>query len=224
MVLRCRCSISMQRTASSSWRCRTWRPRPRSSRSRQHGRPTPARLSGADTEQSEQDYRRLRTAIGARPGDGPVSTGVLRGGGAVSGRSDRGKPIGRCLLYNHELHMPLNRKFRFVAVIVALGLAACDSGPAQRSTPPGSDCCGLRDQARPVPLRFQYAGRVAAFREVEVRARVSGILQEKSFVEGATVKEGDVLFRIDPASYEAAACTRQGAAQGSTGAGLSHAT
>jgi membrane fusion protein (multidrug efflux system) len=58
--------------------------------------------------------------------------------------------------------------------------------------------------SQPVPLRFQYAGRVAAFREVEIRARVSGILQEKSFVEGATVKQGAVLFRLDPAPYETA--------------------
>jgi len=58
-------------------------------------------------------------------------------------------------------------------------------------------------KARPVPLRFQYAGRVAAFREVEIRSRVSGILLEKSFTEGATVQAGHVLFRIDPASYEA---------------------
>jgi membrane fusion protein (multidrug efflux system) len=57
---------------------------------------------------------------------------------------------------------------------------------------------------QPVALRYQYAGRVAAFREVEVRARVPGILQQKSFTEGATVPEGAVLFRIDPAPYEAA--------------------
>ena len=101
--------------------------------------------------------------------------------------------------------MPLNRKalFRFGAVIVSLCLAACDSGTAQlpASAPPTVAISEIKAAA--VPLRFQYAGRVAAFREVEVRARVSGILQEKSFVEGATVKEGGVLFRIDPATYEA---------------------
>jgi membrane fusion protein, multidrug efflux system len=101
--------------------------------------------------------------------------------------------------------MPLNRKalFRFGAMISAFGLAACDSGTAQLPAPPPPSVAISEIKAGPVPLRFQYAGRVAAFREVEVRARVSGILQEKSFVEGATVKEGGVLFRIDPATYEA---------------------
>ena len=89
-------------------------------------------------------------------------------------------------------------------MLAALGLAACDSGPALPLPPPAPTVAVSEIAARPVPLSFQYAGRVAAFREVEIRARVSGILQEKSFVEGAAVKAGDVLFRIDPASYEAA--------------------
>ena len=119
---------------------------------------------------------------------------------------------------------PNDKRFsKFWAVILALGLAACDGG-ARASAPPPPTVAISEIKAGPVPLRFQYAGRVAAFREVEVRARVAGILQEKSFVEGATVKADDVLFRIDPAPYEAVARSRQGAAQGSTGAGPSHAT
>ena len=41
-------------------------------------------------------------------------------------------------------------------------------------------------------------------REVEVRARVTGILQTVNYAEGAQVKAGDLLFRIDPAPYVAA--------------------
>jgi membrane fusion protein (multidrug efflux system) len=113
---------------------------------------------------------------------------------------------GNISIQPHELHMPLNKiaLFQSAALIVALGLSACDNGSAQVSVPQAPTVAVSEIRAAPVPLRFQYAGRVAAFREVEVRARVSGILQEKSFVEGATVKEGDVLFRIDPAPYEAA--------------------
>jgi len=58
--------------------------------------------------------------------------------------------------------------------------------------------------ARDVPLTFQYAARISAFREVQVRARVGGILLERKFTEGARVKAGDVLFVIDPDRYEAA--------------------
>ncbi len=58
--------------------------------------------------------------------------------------------------------------------------------------------------AATVPLNFQYAARIAAFRQTQVRARVGGILQKRDFVEGSEVKAGDPLFTIDPAMYEAA--------------------
>ena len=54
-----------------------------------------------------------------------------------------------------------------------------------------------------LPVTYEYAGRVAASREVEVRARVGGILLQRAFEEGSRVKQGDLLFRIDPATYEA---------------------
>ena len=46
--------------------------------------------------------------------------------------------------------------------------------------------------------------QVEGVREVEVRARVTGILQTIDYAEGAKVKAGDLLFRIDPAPYAAA--------------------
>jgi membrane fusion protein (multidrug efflux system) len=55
-----------------------------------------------------------------------------------------------------------------------------------------------------VDMKFQYAARISAFREVQVRARVGGILLKRNFVEGAEVKAGDVLFILDPAPYRAA--------------------
>lgn len=54
-----------------------------------------------------------------------------------------------------------------------------------------------------VPLPLQFAGRVAGFRAVEIRSQVSGILLKRAYNEGAVVNVGDVLFRIDPRSYEA---------------------
>ena len=54
------------------------------------------------------------------------------------------------------------------------------------------------------PLIFEYAARTAGYREVEVRAQVSGILQERTYQEGSAVKQGQVLFRIDPRTYAAA--------------------
>lgn len=55
-----------------------------------------------------------------------------------------------------------------------------------------------------VPLPLEYAGRVAGFRDVEVRPRVGGLLLERGFAEGTKVKADQLLFRIDPAPYEVA--------------------
>ena len=62
-----------------------------------------------------------------------------------------------------------------------------------------------------LPLQFEYPARTAGFREVQVRAQVSGILQERTYQEGSQVKQGQVLFRIDPRPYQAALSRAKGA-------------
>mgnify|MGYP004710622361 CR=1 FL=1 len=53
-----------------------------------------------------------------------------------------------------------------------------------------------------IPIISELPGRVAATRISEVRARVSGILQERIFQQGSKVKQGDVLYKIDPKLFE----------------------
>lgn len=55
-----------------------------------------------------------------------------------------------------------------------------------------------------VTITRELPGRIDALRVAEVRARISGIILEKTLEEGADVKAGDVLFKIDPAPLEAA--------------------
>jgi len=55
-----------------------------------------------------------------------------------------------------------------------------------------------------LPLDLAYSGRAVGSREVEVRALVSGILLERRYEEGKPVRQGEVLFRIDPDRYRAA--------------------
>lgn len=55
-----------------------------------------------------------------------------------------------------------------------------------------------------VPVREEYAGRVRGAREVQVRARVEGVLEARAYTEGEVVEEGQRLFRIDSDVYEAA--------------------
>jgi multidrug efflux system membrane fusion protein len=55
-----------------------------------------------------------------------------------------------------------------------------------------------------VPVRINAIGNVEAFSTVQVKARVDGQIIDVNVREGAAVKKGDVLFRIDPRPYEAA--------------------
>lgn len=53
-------------------------------------------------------------------------------------------------------------------------------------------------------LVFTYPGKTISSQSVVVKARANGILQKKFFTEGEKVKEGDILYKIEPESYEAA--------------------
>lgn len=59
-------------------------------------------------------------------------------------------------------------------------------------------------KTEPVLLTSTLPGRTSAYREAEVRARVSGVVQKRLFTEGAVVKEGQQLYQIDDLPYVAA--------------------
>ena len=77
-------------------------------------------------------------------------------------------------------------------------------GPAAPPAPPPPDVGVITLHRGDVPITLAYAGRVAGYRTVEVRPQVSGIVLKREFNEGDRVKQGDVLFRIDPRPYQAA--------------------
>src|SRR3954462_12718515 len=103
---------------------------------------------------------------------------------------------------------PPSRPFLLLGVGVFALLAACArdprAGPDQRKPQvPEVGYVILRSEA--VPLRLELPGRTTAFESSEVRPQVSGIIQARLFTEGAAVRAGDVLYRIDPRIYESAA-------------------
>lgn len=59
-------------------------------------------------------------------------------------------------------------------------------------------------QAQPVTIQSELSGRVTASAMAEVRPQVGGIIVARNFEEGSRVNAGDVLYEIDPASYQAA--------------------
>ncbi|MDQ1080645.1 efflux RND transporter periplasmic adaptor subunit [Pseudoroseomonas cervicalis] len=94
---------------------------------------------------------------------------------------------------------------RRLALFLPLLLVACgETAAPPEAAPPPARVGVVEVRPQPTPIAFDYGGRVTAVRQTEVRARVAGILLERSYTEGAAVEAGAVLFRIDPARYQAA--------------------
>jgi membrane fusion protein (multidrug efflux system) len=109
--------------------------------------------------------------------------------------------------------LALRRAFPATVLFSTLALlAACSRSPAAPGTkaggpggPPGPTAVGVITLSpQSVALTKELPGRTSPYRVAEVRARVSGIVLKRNFVEGAEVKEGQVLFEIDAAPYRAA--------------------
>lgn len=102
-----------------------------------------------------------------------------------------------------------------ISLVAVLLLAACGSGGQDKGGPGGGP--GGRGKGGPpqvgfvvvqpgaVPVQTVLSGRVNAFRTAEVRPQVSGVIQRRLFTEGALVRQGQPLYRIDPSLYAAAA-------------------
>lgn len=89
-----------------------------------------------------------------------------------------------------------------VACLAALNLGGCGkenkSGPA--STSPSVTV--MEVIPRDVPVSGEYVAQTQSSRQVNIYARVSGFLDRRLYTEGATVREGQVLFQIDPKPFQ----------------------
>lgn len=107
--------------------------------------------------------------------------------------------------------MKNNRLSRGCAAVLCLLLAltaACkkddqqDGAPGAMRPAPEVEVYEVAEQM--ILAQVELPGRTSAYRVAEVRPQVSGILQKRLFTEGSEVKEGQVLYQIDPALYKAA--------------------
>lgn len=94
------------------------------------------------------------------------------------------------------------RSTGFFSLFAAALLAGCGE-PAAMPPPPPAEVGVIDVVPRSLPLALEYPAQLKGVREVEVRARVSGILLERRYEEGARVEAGDLLFRIDPDPFRA---------------------
>ncbi|WP_244670484.1 efflux RND transporter periplasmic adaptor subunit [Rhodoplanes elegans] len=105
------------------------------------------------------------------------------------------------------LHTVNRRTGTALLLMAGLGLAACTEAQTTVATqekgatpPPKVSVVTL--QPAPRPYVRELPGRIAPVRIAEVRARVSGIVVERAFRQGADVKAGEILYRLDPRPYE----------------------
>jgi membrane fusion protein (multidrug efflux system) len=109
---------------------------------------------------------------------------------------------------------------RIVAVLAACALTLCVlnlSGCGQPPQPPAGNqplpVTTLVVDVRPVPILLEAVGRTEGSKEVEIRARVSGIIQKQLYGEGTFVRRGTVLFQIERAPFEIAVSQARAAAE-----------
>ncbi|HSQ11696.1 MAG TPA: efflux RND transporter periplasmic adaptor subunit [Candidatus Deferrimicrobium sp.] len=114
---------------------------------------------------------------------------------------------------------PRFRTAPFVLILAASLLAGCGGGKAPAAGGAGGGKAGRGGGAAPVlvataqrkvvPLEIQAIGAVEPIRTTAVRSQVTGTLLKIAFQEGQDVKEGDLLFEIDPRPFHNALKTAE---------------
>ena len=91
--------------------------------------------------------------------------------------------------------------YRLLLCVGFAGLSACGKPPAPQQMPPPQVSVETVT-TQPLTITTELNGRLVSPRTAEVRARVAGIVLQRVYREGTDVKQGDVLFRIDPAPFQ----------------------
>jgi membrane fusion protein, multidrug efflux system len=100
----------------------------------------------------------------------------------------------------------LRRSFRYLPVVLILAVAACGKSQQQaggfHGFPPAAVTV-QKVEPQTFPVSFEYVGQTQGSKDVEVRARVTGIIEKRLYQEGSFVKAGQPLFIIDARPYQA---------------------
>lgn len=97
-----------------------------------------------------------------------------------------------------------------LAVLCAFAFSGCAKKKAAAGGPPPRPVFTAKATTQDVPLYLDEIGTTSALETVEVKAQVNGQILSREFKDGADVKKGDLLFRIDPRPYQAALDQAQG--------------
>lgn len=97
----------------------------------------------------------------------------------------------------------LRRFENFSVMLVAVVAAGCGHGPAGNFQMPPPQVNVVTVQTQSLPITTELPGRIDPIRVAQVNARVDGNVLQQEFEQGASVTNGQVLYQIDPAPYQA---------------------
>ncbi len=118
--------------------------------------------------------------------------------------------------------IPDSAALALAAVLAAAVLSGCQpAGSQPRGGMPPPEVSVITIAPQTLPQSFEYTGQTAGSREVEVRARVTGILQKRGYAEGGRVAQGQSLYTIDPAPFDVALAGAEAGAAGADAAVVS---
>ena len=98
-------------------------------------------------------------------------------------------------------------KRKIVPAVLICGLLpfmACNRQTKSAAPPPLPEVATMTVGCQPVSLTFELPGRTTPFRIAEIRPQVNGLILKRLFTEGADVRQGQELYQIDPAPFQAA--------------------
>lgn len=97
-------------------------------------------------------------------------------------------------------------RVKLALIALAVLLAGCnDNQKAASNAPKGLPSVSVISlERKSVPISSDLAGRTVAVNTAEIRPQVSGLIKDRVYTEGTDIKKGDLLYEIDPATYDAA--------------------
>jgi len=90
-----------------------------------------------------------------------------------------------------------------VGVFILLGTGACGKKEPPKAALPPQEVTAMTVTPKTVPATFEYVAQAESSHQVEIVARVSGFLEKILYREGQVVKEGQVMFQMDPKPFQA---------------------
>ena len=91
-----------------------------------------------------------------------------------------------------------------LVIAAVFSLAGCEKKNVQTEAPPPPEVLVTQVVKGDVPIVRGWIGTLDGSENADIHSRVTGYLQKRDYQEGSYVKEGDLLFEVDPRPFEAA--------------------